>query len=304
MPEAVTGANLPRIKVEKNYTVQVYLRYARALAFAQPLADGGVEIFGYYERISRTLHRRPVPGKFHQFYFILQGSLEYECGNKHLIASRQQIMLLPSNCSYKRLKMSKSLRYLYFCVTPTPDWNSLTTIGPYIRDFQDCDLMLSLTSKVLNQVREKTLKRRRECIEYSKMILSILQMERVQSSKAKSEEARVRELARLVRQDLSKKWSLKEMAGLIKVSPSTLNRLCRKYYHDSVINMVIKLRIERSVELLISNEDSIARISNMVGYSSSAVFSNHFLKHTGVRPGAFRKNHQGINREGLSIFED
>ena len=134
------------------------------------------------------------------------------------------------------------------------------------------------------------------------MILSILRLERVQSTKEKSEEARVRDLVRLVRQDLQKKWTLKEMANILKVSPSTLNRLCRKYYHESVINLVIQLRMERSIELLLSNEDCIARISNLVGYTSSPVFSNHFLKHTGVRPGAFRKNHQGINTEGKSIF--
>lgn len=295
MPKPIANVSLPKVKIEKNLTVHAFPRSPRACAFAQPLFDENIDVFGYCERISRQIHKNFVPGQYHQFYFILQGNLEYQCGDKHLHGSRNQILLLPAGHSYKRLKISKGLRYIFFKIMPSEEWQSLSDLGPYTRTYQDIDLVYSMTTKVLNRIHHESLALRRVCLEYSRMLLNLLLMEKAQSGKEKSQETRVNQLSRLVRQNLLKKWTTQEMADHLSVSQSTLNRLCHRYYNSSAINLVIKLRMERAIQFLISNEHSIAKIANMVGYANASVFSSLFLKHTGTRPGAFRKTHRGGN---------
>jgi|SaaInlStandDraft_1057018.scaffolds.fasta_scaffold54765_2 AraC-like DNA-binding protein len=292
MPKLIANVAIPKIKIERNRTVQVHTYSPRAIAFAQPLFEDEVEVFGYYERVSRVTHRRSQAGRWHQLYFMLQGSLTYECGDREVVASRGQIMLLPAEHSYRRVKMSKTHRYLNFRIKSTPTWSSLTEAGPYVRVYQDIDLIYTMVVKVLNRIRQDSLDLREECLQYSRMILSLLKIELFHNNKSHSEEARFAELARKIKQEPEMKWTVKKMADSLSISTSTVGRLFQKYYQISAINFVIKLRMERSIEMLLSNEYSIAIIAKNVGYSNASVFSDLFLRHTGVRPGAFRKNHR------------
>jgi len=292
MRKKIIGLSIPQVKIESNKTLQAYAKYAKVIAFAQPLLDENIDLFGYYERNTGLNHKKFVTGSWHQIFYILQGSISYLCGDKELTGTQNHILVLPAKYSYKRIKTSKTFRYLYFRIKPTPSWEHLNEGEGYIRSYQDLEILYSLMSKVLMRIQQDSLSLRKECLSYSEMILKILKLEITHSIKNNSEEARVNQLASLVRKEPQRKWTIQEMAEILSVSTSTLNRLCHKYYHNSAINLVIKIRMERSIELLIINKDSILEIANTVGYANASVFSNLFLKYTGIRPGTFRNKHR------------
>jgi AraC-like DNA-binding protein len=292
MPEPIKNLSFPKLKVQSNRTIQIHEKSANSHVYAHPLFDEGVHQFGYYERVEMLTHKNFVPGSYHQIFYILNGSINYLCGRKNFIANSGQMMLLPSGFSYKRVSFTKGTTYLYFRVKPITNWTSLTKVGPYVRNFDDLDILYSIVIKILNQTKQESSALRRECLEYSRMTLSILQLEKIYSIKERPEEVGLDRLTRKVKRNLKYKWTIKEMSHILSVSPSTLNRLCRKYHHHSAIDLVIKLRIEHSVQLLINNKNNIKSIANAVGYSSVSIFSKLFLKHMGIRPGAFRKSHR------------
>lgn len=65
-----------------------------------------------------------------------------------------------------------------------------------------------------------------------------------------------------------------------------------KLFDISPINYLTKIRIEQSKSLLESTNHSISQISNAVGFSSQAYFSNCFKKEEGMSPKEYRNSLQ------------
>lgn len=69
-------------------------------------------------------------------------------------------------------------------------------------------------------------------------------------------------------------------------------RLCRefsKYYEDTPIQYLNKIRIERAKELLLSTDEKIVDISQMVGIENTNHFIRLFKEKTGVTPLTYRR---------------
>lgn len=290
MTNRIAYLSLPKGRVTENRTNQIGCRSARALAYAQPLFDAHVTLFGIYERRKMQLHRRFVPGVDHQFFYVWQGTLSYCCGEKTLTASQNMIMVLPANHPYKRIRHSKNLRFIYFRIEASPAWSSISEGEAFVKSYHNLDLLYVLVGNVLNQHMESGWVERRESLEYSSMIASLLRREIAYARKGKSEESRLGDLLERLRQEPEKKWTLQGMADALSVSTSTLNRLFRKHYHNSPMELVIKLRMERAVFLLLEERLNIGEIAKMVGYTKEATFSDLFLRYLGERPGQFRKS--------------
>lgn len=82
--------------------------------------------------------------------------------------------------------------------------------------------------------------------------------------------------------------SLDEIAKELRVSLSYLEASFRKNTGISLMQYVIKTRINYASRLLLEGKKSITEISLLCGFNSSTHFSNTFKKHTGVSPRAYR----------------
>jgi transcriptional regulator GlxA family with amidase domain len=102
---------------------------------------------------------------------------------------------------------------------------------------------------------------------------------------------RTRELARLVRtirQHPEHDWSREEMARRLHVSVRQLTRLFEIHYGRPPRELVIRQRLNRAAEDLISTDDTIETIALRNGYGSIYSFSSQFKKHIGMPPGKYR----------------
>ena len=82
--------------------------------------------------------------------------------------------------------------------------------------------------------------------------------------------------------------SLQEIADELRVSLSYLEASFRKNTGISLMQYVIKTRINYASRLLLEGKKSITEISLLCGFNSSTHFSNTFKKHTGVSPRTYR----------------
>jgi len=96
-----------------------------------------------------------------------------------------------------------------------------------------------------------------------------------------------------VEADLSKNWSLSDLAAIAFVSEEHLRRLCRKQLGRSPMQHLTYLRLQRARHLLSTTDDKVEVIAKAVGFESPFSFSNTFKKWIGWRPSEYRQ-HRGI----------
>lgn len=78
---------------------------------------------------------------------------------------------------------------------------------------------------------------------------------------------------------------LSELAKIVLLNEARLKRGFKELYGISVYQYIIRLKMKYALLLLKSSEFTISEIAEKVGYSTSAHFSNAFLKYYGYRPG-------------------
>lgn len=80
-----------------------------------------------------------------------------------------------------------------------------------------------------------------------------------------------------------------ELARAVYLNPDYMSRLFRKKEGCSIIDYLIKIRVQRAAELLENTDIPIQDVSMEVGYDNFAYFSRLFKKEMGVSPREYRK---------------
>ena len=95
-------------------------------------------------------------------------------------------------------------------------------------------------------------------------------------------------LSGYMKQDLS----LDSIAASLKLSPSYIGRLYKQNTMTTILENIIKIRMEKAKELLSATELSIAEIAENTGFSSSSYFYKTFKRENGLTPNEYRSTHR------------
>lgn len=90
-------------------------------------------------------------------------------------------------------------------------------------------------------------------------------------------------------------YSLDELALEYGINKFRLCREFAKYYEYTPIQYLNKIRIEKAKELLLSTDEKIVEISQMVGFENTNHFIRLFKEKTGVTPLTYRRETPVIN---------
>ena len=93
-----------------------------------------------------------------------------------------------------------------------------------------------------------------------------------------------------ITQQPEKRWRLNGMAKRFHCSVDHFSRIFRRFALQSPGDLVIKARLNASMDLLRSSSYSISRISEMLGYSDSFAFSRQFHRKIGLTPTEYRRS--------------
>jgi AraC-like DNA-binding protein/mannose-6-phosphate isomerase-like protein (cupin superfamily) len=89
--------------------------------------------------------------------------------------------------------------------------------------------------------------------------------------------------------DFSKDWKLDELLEIAHMSRSNLMRVFRKATGQTPIEYLVRLRIQRSMEMLRNTDLSITEIALEVGFNDSNYFTRQFRRALGESPRTFRQ---------------
>ncbi len=112
----------------------------------------------------------------------------------------------------------------------------------------------------------------------------------------RSVDDRLRRLWERVQEDISRPWTLGEMACVAGLSEGHLRRLCRMELGFSPRQQLARLRIRRVSVLLSTTSLTLQQITEEVGYSDPFALSTAFRRVTGKSPRDFRRSLWGISK--------
>ncbi|WP_434577002.1 response regulator transcription factor [Thermoanaerobacterium thermosaccharolyticum] len=89
--------------------------------------------------------------------------------------------------------------------------------------------------------------------------------------------------------------SLNTISQKVHLSPNYVSFIFKKYKGINISDYIIKVRIKKAEELLVSTDYKTYEIANKIGYTNSQYFSVLFKKMKGLSPTEFRKKFLKIN---------
>ena len=92
-------------------------------------------------------------------------------------------------------------------------------------------------------------------------------------------------------------FSLADAANNSFMSPFHFSRVFKEIYGETPNEFLIRLRIEKAKEMLITENYSVSEICERVGYMSLGSFSSLFLKHVGMPPTSYRRTLWSLSSE-------
>lgn len=102
--------------------------------------------------------------------------------------------------------------------------------------------------------------------------------------RSRGAENRLLSVLALMREDLARSWTLEELAGEAMLSVPHFTALCRRQTGMPPLGLLIRLRLQRAMDLLQHGNHNVAEAARAVGYEDPFYFSRLFKKHIGVTP--------------------
>lgn len=95
-----------------------------------------------------------------------------------------------------------------------------------------------------------------------------------------------------IEENLTKSISVEMIADHVSLNPQYMMRMFKKETGESILVYVTNRRMEMAREMLLKTDWSIEKITEEVGYFSTAHFGKLFKKIEGISPGQYRKDHR------------
>lgn len=102
--------------------------------------------------------------------------------------------------------------------------------------------------------------------------------------------------AKLLREDLERRWTLRDLAGTLHLSISQLDRVFVAGFGKPPIAYLTMLRAERMAHLLRATDLPVSAIARQVGWSDADFASRQFRRRVGVTPTRYRAMSQSGRR--------
>ncbi|MDR2202330.1 MAG: AraC family transcriptional regulator [Clostridiales bacterium] len=134
-----------------------------------------------------------------------------------------------------------------------------------------------------------------------KLLLEISQCKRNEMRQLGNKHTR--NAAAFIRANYNKNIGLTDIAAHVGMSPQYLQRIFKQTYGETVVNTLLRYRVEKARTLLTQTDLPVSAVASRVGYSKLHSFSAVFKKYHALSPSEFRsaQKHKGFN---YSLYYD
>jgi AraC-like DNA-binding protein len=121
------------------------------------------------------------------------------------------------------------------------------------------------------------------------LLQTLAGLQRKQETSIKSKPLWVTKVDEILNEQFSEKLTLIDLSNTLGIHPVHLSRDFSKHFHCGLGDYIRKLKIEKSLSLLLNKKNSLMDITFECGFSDQSHFIRSFKEITGITPLAYRK---------------
>lgn len=234
---------------------------------------------------------KPHKHDFYQIIVVTEGQLEVLTNtSNYVLESGEAIVLAPeemhalkSDNGYKQIGLDiiskRDERAIYDLFTRCITSGSVKVYLPNISEQYDIFMHRMQHMTILNAL---------QLTNSAEQILFTL-IEAIEDTKEKSFRFTFNEI---VKENQGYLLSLDELASLMNMSKSTLERTMKQEFGYSVIDYCNQVRLRYACQYLRLTDAPLQEISERLGYHDNSHFSRSFKKHLGITPSHYRQEYK------------
>lgn len=259
------------------------------------------ELFGS-GMYKRTRYVKPYSHFFYVFMFVIEGSMRLTLGDKELVLSEgETVLLAPGEIHLPRIEdEATQAGSISFCFSKN-NFESGNDLYKKISGVLSCPYHYikrnQLFFQPLLRCFEAVLSGSKYAIASSfyETITSLIEVLNISNSPddiehilQDSDMSRLNKINTIANVYYDKNISVEEMADSLFLSTRQLNRIIQCHYGCSWRELILQKRMSVAADLLLTTEMTVDEISDYLGYNSPRSFYSAFKKFYNQPPGAFK----------------
>lgn len=264
--------------------------YHRYLTFLNVLLYNGLHEFRYQCGMGKINH---------SFIFILNGTAEYDTGNEVFRLKSGDMIYIPKGQRYNSHYFgSENISYCNIACSFSPDFPEYRASVKHIpiqklrfSDFSSTDEIKELHRSFTDRSSSGT----DTILKFYKLYAKI--ENRLTYSLEGSPRDPLQPAMEYMETHLTENTEIKQLAALCSISETYFFRIFKETVKYTPVEYRNRLRIQKAMTMLVNGENSIAEISEKVGFSSDEYFTRTFKKMTRMTPSEYKKRQHISNRE-------
>ncbi|OGF48829.1 MAG: hypothetical protein A2231_00020 [Candidatus Firestonebacteria bacterium RIFOXYA2_FULL_40_8] len=243
------------------------------------IALAGLSTVGTGYRVKRSGHKISV------LLFTTKGKGTAKTNEGILELTPGTLLINPAGVPIEYFPETASWSFFWFHINPSLKWKMLFDQKENLlkKAFYTINLEYLMRSFITESIsRERNSSLMSEL--YARLVLLYLERE----INSNMDNTKLSKVWNFVNNELSKKWTIKDLANIAAMSPDYFAHISSGIYDLPPMKMVTKLRMEKAKELLFTEEYKLRTIAEMVGYEDQFAFSTAFKRHEGISPKMYK----------------
>lgn len=258
----------------------------------------------YYNRFAPKFKFQGERHNFYEFYYVASGKMIATINDEKYELEEDDYIVVPPMLYHSMEPNNAYATGIAVCFDATGyepgifegKLNSFSKqllaniVDTYSKNYNEAEFR----PKILPSLEEKDYaygQALKSCVEL--LLINILQEYKRQSAETEqpksSKNQQAQKILKYIETHFSENPSLQSIAENLNYSIPHICRLFKQAYNESIVNFIIRLKIDEAMKLIEQNEKSLREISETLGFDNVAYFSKVFKKHTDMTPSDYRK---------------
>lgn len=232
---------------------------------------------------------------FYEFVFCKKGMFEHLVDDKRVDFSEGQFFLIPPGHSHCLWKKTPEVMECTISLTPKIMEEKAAFFGEdfastYLKDVQSGVFSASSQHYIESLLSSLRMSKKKDYPLITNLIvLEILKLISLGRVLKKPYDDALEDLVRQIQDPKNVQWKVRDVVAVSNFSQTHLNRLFQKAFHVSIIEYLMRVKMENARNLLICTNKTTKEISLELGYRSVSYFSHAFEEYFHISPIGFRK---------------
>ena len=260
-----------------------------ARELAAPLFDAGVQLAGIVEQLDYDAMPTVKGPPYHSITLLLQGEMTFHMVDGNQVIQAGDLACCPLGAFHYRSARDRPSWWIYFQIEDCARWQNVKGHPAFFRKYESAPLMYALLQSLFDAMDTHTPVALDLARKNAQALANLLLHEQVVAGLRPDHRTRaLAKLVRAIRQHPEYDWSREEMARRLRISVRQLTRLFEVNYGRAPRELVIRQRLNRAAQELLSSTETLEVIAIRNGYGSVYSFCNQFKKRIGMSPGKYR----------------